>query len=608
MAGAGLRKWLTGVFILCWLCLQLSQLDRLEVCARRPATTPPPPYLVAALERSAPPYEAPPSASPLSRPLVPFPDSMHLGYSQSCANMTALPRLLCEAQSEAGFHQPGHLTAVVRDVSYGRYFSQRDLQGWSLSLSNISFEVVEHHARRSVPLDKFALLLCLALDLQDTLCLRQEAYLHLGGGQRINQFYQMRHVLWRKDSFCRTLQGALESFASPDPDFSLPCWVLPEDLDALRPLVDGQAEFVVKPSDRGEGHGIFVTSQLEDLMNDSLSHYVVQPLLVDPFLVEERKVDLRTYVLVTSVLPLRAYLFKEGLVRFASERYSGSNRTRTERTFLTNTSIGKKYTDLSNLTWTFVKLRVWLDAQGHSAGDVFRSVQEAIAKTLLAAEGQFAQEFAAGLDGYDCSACYQLLGVDVIFDSQLRPHVLEVRPHTDTGMDCVVMVTHQHVPCTQVNGLPSMQLSHDLGVPPDPTYVYTITKFELMHDLLQMVLSPTDVADSLAADLAHLQVGVAPGPLCDGQTHITCIDQKDLYKLVALRREYLNQGGFTLIYPHADGERFRPLVDHMHRLLQGRGVAARAARTSHHYHTLTTALLHIWAAQDPPTSTSNTHE
>ena len=143
-----------------------------------------------------------------------------------------------------------------------------------------------------------------------------------------------------------------------------------------------------------------------------------------------------------------------------------------------------------------------------------------------------------------------------------------------------------------------MQLSHDLGVPPDLTYVYTITKFELMYDLLQMVLSPSDVTGTLATDLDHLQVGVSPGPLCQQQVHSACIDHKDLHKLVALRREYLNRGGFTLIYPHADGERFHPLVDHIHRTLQARGSAVRAARTSCHYHTLSTALLRLWDAQD----------
>lgn len=54
-----------------------------------------------------------------------------------------------------------------------------------------------------------------------------------------------------------------------------------------------------------------------------LSSYVLQPFLIDGF-----KFDLRVYVLVTSCDPLRVFIHKMGLARFATEPYvepSGKN-------------------------------------------------------------------------------------------------------------------------------------------------------------------------------------------------------------------------------------------------------------------------------------------
>jgi len=45
---------------------------------------------------------------------------------------------------------------------------------------------------------------------------------------------------------------------------------------------------------------------------------VVQRYIDNPYLINDTKFDLRLYILITSINPLRLYLYDNGLVRFAS--------------------------------------------------------------------------------------------------------------------------------------------------------------------------------------------------------------------------------------------------------------------------------------------------
>ena len=138
-----------------------------------------------------------------------------------------------------------------------------------------------------------------------------------------------------------------------------------------------------------------------------------------------------------------------------------------------------------------------------------------------------------------------------------------------------------------------MQLSHELGVLPDPSSVYTATKYELMSNMLQMIFKPTDVMGSLLADLNALNIGLSPGPLCEPSSHNACIDRLDLRYLIQLKRELVNSGGFSIIYPQVDGDKFEHLINHIHRRIQQGPSAIRSIRTSYLYHNLSSAILKL---------------
>lgn len=57
-------------------------------------------------------------------------------------------------------------------------------------------------------------------------------------------------------------------------------------------------------------------------MSFSSGACVTSLLSSQPFIIDGFKFDLRIYVLVTSCDPLRIFVYKEGLVRFATTSYS----------------------------------------------------------------------------------------------------------------------------------------------------------------------------------------------------------------------------------------------------------------------------------------------
>lgn len=67
---------------------------------------------------------------------------------------------------------------------------------------------------------------------------------------------------------------------------------------------------------------------------------IVQRYLARPYLIDGRKFDLRIYVLVSGVDPLRVYIHDEGLTRISTAKYTLKNLSN-NFAHLTNYSINK---------------------------------------------------------------------------------------------------------------------------------------------------------------------------------------------------------------------------------------------------------------------------
>lgn len=172
------------------------------------------------------------------------------------------------------------------------------------------------------------------------------------------------------------------------------------------------------------------------------SHSVVQKYLVSPLLYKGLKFDFRIYVLVTGCDPLRVYIYNEGLVRFATEKYEPPDDNNIDNLcmHLTNYAINKenpKYvfnTSLENLSHghkkslaEFFQTLKNFDLPAH---DYWSQIKDQIVKTLIAGQSHLMHEYRmAQPHNFANDMCFQILGFDFMIDAKNKCYLLEVN-HT----------------------------------------------------------------------------------------------------------------------------------------------------------------------------------
>lgn len=87
---------------------------------------------------------------------------------------------------------------------------------------------------------------------------------------------------------------------------------------------DPTALWILKPVAASCGRGIKIVNSTQRVSRKE--GMLACKYIANPHLLNGLKYDLRVYVLVTSFNPLRIYMYNDGLVRFATEKYSNDPR------------------------------------------------------------------------------------------------------------------------------------------------------------------------------------------------------------------------------------------------------------------------------------------
>ena len=150
---------------------------------------------------------------------------------------------------------------------------------------------------------------------------------------------------------------------------------------------------------------------------------IFQKYIRDPLLINSRKFDLRVYALLSSLKPLKLYIYREGLTRFCNKEFDLESKEKSAH--LTNVSINKNQEN-SFKEWDFESLKNHFEKEQDISffqEKIWKQIETIVSKsfelvipTITSRISFFNQNVIP----------FELFGFDFMIDQQFKVWLLEI--------------------------------------------------------------------------------------------------------------------------------------------------------------------------------------
>ena len=245
--------------------------------------------------------------------------------------------------------------------------------------------------------------------------------------QRTNH-YTKTFSLGSKEGYHKLMVHLSERLGSR-PSFYPESYLVPAEITQLRENIETSDLWIAKPAGGARGIGIqLVKSEIPKIRPGR--RMIIQKYIKNPLLINDLKFDLRFYVAVTSLDPLRVYLFENGLVRIATKPYKDNIENVEElAAHLTNFSINKdmqEYVETNDIEkdgtgnkWSHAPFWAYLENLGFNVPEIKKKIEDAISQVMIAALPTFKEQ-----QNHRCA--FELFGFDVMIDENQEIYIIEV--------------------------------------------------------------------------------------------------------------------------------------------------------------------------------------